>query len=309
MQMQASGVVGNSAASVDTYHRLFQIAELCRRSPLPIVLIEGEMGSGKGIHGEALHRITGREGEPQKVPMATVAPERAESILFGHIKGAFTGATDDFKGCFENCSGGTVILDDINHTPPSCHAKLLTVLEDRTVTPLGSNEIRPVVDTLIVVTTNQDLREAGLPDDIIQRLTGNRLRIPDLGSRYEDVPALVEHFLDKHGLSANCLSLHRENIAHKLRRVALDSKISIRDVRNAISQLVQDSQEIDLRPRDHKMEARIAEIEAAARLVPEGGGTPNKTQITRRMGHNRNYFHDKGPWEAAYKEWQDRCSE
>jgi len=310
LQMRELGIEGNSAASVHSCYQLSQLARLCSGTKLPNVLIEGEMGSGKSSYGKALHDVAGRTGQFLSVPMATLSGKLAEDTLFGHEKGAFTDAKTSRPGCFEYCEKGTVVLDDITGTPPDCYSKLLTVLEERMVTRLGSNSPVHVNDTLVVATTNLDLSRSDMPDDLIQRLRGNCIRVPDLGSRSEDVPTIVAYFFDEMGSVADCLGWdHRVRIAHRLRQAAMESQLTVRDLRNAINQLVQDSQTVEFERRSPAdIEEWIRKIQTAADSLSASGSRVNRSTVAGKLGRSRNYF-SGGPRKEAWDEWKHRSDQ
>jgi len=167
------------------------------------VLIEGETGTGKEILAEEIHRHSNRRDRPFIViDCASLAKEIIESELFGHEKGAFTGATVTRTGAFEHADGGTVFLDEIGDLVPELQPKLLRVLEKREIKRLGSNERRSI-DVRIVCATNHRLRaevNAGrFREDLYFRLSVAHIEIPPLRKRKEDLPLLVEKFLTDFG--------------------------------------------------------------------------------------------------------------
>ncbi len=163
------------------------------------VLITGESGTGKELVARAVHHHSPRAAGPF-IPVNCVAVpgELAESLFFGHTKGAFTGATADRKGYFELADGGTLFLDEIGDMPAALQAKLLRVLEDGMVTPVGSTQPRSV-DVRVVSATNADLNaKIGSGDfrrDLYFRLARYSVETPPLRSRPEDLPSLAAHFL------------------------------------------------------------------------------------------------------------------
>jgi len=173
-----------------------------RLAPCPCtVLITGESGVGKELVALGLHRRSSRaEGPLVPVNCATIVSSMAEAELFGHEKGAYSGANRERPGHFQLADGGTLFLDEIGELSLECQAKLLRVLEDRSVRPVGANQ--PVqVDVRILAATNRDLAEevrAGrFRRDLFYRLEGMNIKVPPLRERLDDIPELVEHFLEK----------------------------------------------------------------------------------------------------------------
>lgn len=162
------------------------------------VLIAGESGTGKELIARAFHvRSAKAEGPFLPVNCASIPRELAESLLFGHVKGAFTGADKDQTGYFELADGGTLFLDEVGDMPAELQTKLLRVLEDNEIMPLGAREGKSV-DVRIVAATNADLQEligAGrFREDLYYRLARFTVEVPPLRDRREDVPLLVQHF-------------------------------------------------------------------------------------------------------------------
>src|SRR5690606_23178167 len=177
-----------------------QLCALLKRvAPTPAtVLILGESGVGKEIAARALHQMSPRAERPfVPVNCAAVTPELIESELFGHVKGAFTGATDNRHGLFYYANGGTLFLDELGELPLPLQTKLLRVLEEKRIRPVGSAKEVPV-DVRVVAATTRDLRTEGAAgrfrQDLYYRLEVMTLTIPPLRERPEDVPPLVAHF-------------------------------------------------------------------------------------------------------------------
>ena len=177
------------------------IFEVLRRvSPTNIsVLIEGQSGTGKELLARAIHNNSQRWDKPFKpVNCAGLTETLLESELFGHVKGAFTGAANDRKGLFEIADKGTLFLDEIGDMAPNCQAKLLRVIEDGIVIPVGSNK-STVVDVRIISATNQNLTELmeakKFREDLYFRIKGVNISLPALRDRVEDIPVLAEYFL------------------------------------------------------------------------------------------------------------------
>jgi transcriptional regulator with GAF, ATPase, and Fis domain len=167
------------------------------------VLIRGESGTGKELLARALHETSPRAGKPfVKVHCAALSPGLLESELFGHVKGAFTGAHRDKVGRFEMADGGTLFLDEIGDIDLTVQTKLLRVLQEMTFERVGSSE--PVrVEVRLIAATHQDLeeliRQGRFRNDLYYRLNVIAIMVPPLRERREDVPELVHHFLRLHG--------------------------------------------------------------------------------------------------------------
>ncbi len=165
------------------------------------VLIEGESGTGKELIAHFIHNRSARADKPfVKINCAALPEELLESELFGHIKGAFTGATRDRQGRFEIADGGTIFLDEVAEISPSIQAKLLRVIQSKEFERVGESATRKV-DVRIIAATNRDLdealREGSFRDDLFYRLNAVRLKATALRQRPEDIPLLVHHFIVK----------------------------------------------------------------------------------------------------------------
>lgn len=187
-------MVGSSVAIRRMFARIEQVAA----SPAT-VLITGETGTGKEAVAEALVQASPRAQAPFVVIDCSALPANLiESELFGHMRGAFTGAHSDYRGAFERASGGTVFLDEIGELPLDLQPKLLRVLERREVRRVGSETVRPV-DVRVLAATNRDLgtevNERRFRQDLYFRLSVVNIHIPPLRDRREDVPLLIQHFV------------------------------------------------------------------------------------------------------------------
>jgi DNA-binding NtrC family response regulator len=191
------GIVGRSAA----IQKVIKTLELVAESK-STVLITGETGTGKEMVARAIHSRSAQRHMPLiKVNCAAIPESLLESELFGHVRGAFTGATATKRGKFALADGGTIFLDEIGTMSPALQAKLLRVLQDREFEPLGAERTQKV-DVRVIGATNRDLRkmvaDGAFLEDLYYRLLVVPVEIPPLRERREDVPLLVEHFLRKH---------------------------------------------------------------------------------------------------------------
>jgi NtrC-family two-component system response regulator AlgB len=167
------------------------------------VLIEGESGTGKELMARFIHRTSTRKNGPfVTVNCAALSENLLESELFGHVKGAFTGAVKDRQGRFELADGGTVFLDEITEIPTTTQAKLLRFLQSREFERVGDSQTIKV-DVRFIAATNRDLREAlnsgRFRDDLYYRVNGVTIKLPPLRDRHEDVPILIKHFIEEFG--------------------------------------------------------------------------------------------------------------
>jgi DNA-binding NtrC family response regulator len=180
-------------------HSVFRYIEAVSTSPQPVV-ITGETGVGKEMIAKAVHRLSGRPGEYVSVNIAGLDDNMFADTLFGHKKGAFTGADTPRRGLLEQASGGTLFLDEIGDMGIEAQVKLLRLLQEGEFFPLGS-DIPKRSDARIVAATNQDLsdlRASGrFRKDLYYRLCSHHVHVPPLRERREDLPLLIEHFLDK----------------------------------------------------------------------------------------------------------------
>ena len=163
-------------------------------------MISGETGVGKELVAGALHELSGRKGDLVAVNAAGLDDNVFADTLFGHRKGAFTGADRDRKGLIEQASGGTLFLDEIGDLSPASQVKLLRLLDQREYFPLGADKPR-ISDARIIVATHHDLdslKAAGeFRNDLYYRLRTHHIRIPPLRDRLEDIPLLLEHFVEE----------------------------------------------------------------------------------------------------------------
>ena len=196
-QFDHYGIIGRSRAMEDIIRRAERVAET-----KSTVLISGETGTGKELVARAIHDRSGQRDMPLiKVNCAAIPESLLESELFGHVRGAFTGATTTKKGKFALADGGSIFLDEIGTMSPALQSKLLRVLQEREFEPLGAERTERI-DVRVIAATNRDLRqmvaEGRFQEDLFYRLNVIPIELPPLRERRDDIPALVEHFVKKH---------------------------------------------------------------------------------------------------------------
>ncbi|HEX8823029.1 MAG TPA: sigma-54 dependent transcriptional regulator, partial [Archangium sp.] len=242
-----SALVGSSAAMRELTTRLVRVA----RSDAP-VLVQGESGTGKELVARAVHAHSRRKNKPFVLAnCAGVSETQLELELFGHAKGAFTGAVRARRGLVEEADGGTLFLDEVTETAPAFQSKLLRTLQDGEVRRVGeSTAVR--VDVRIVAATHQDIelevREKRFRQDLYYGLNVIPLRVPPLRERLEDVPALAEHFLQR----ANA----RGPTPKRLSKAAVERLMdygfpgNVRELENLVRRAVALAEGEELRPED-----------------------------------------------------------
>jgi two-component system, NtrC family, response regulator AtoC len=193
-----TSIIGESPAMIAVYRMIARVAPTDST-----VLIAGESGTGKELVARALHDNSRRTKLPFIAVNCSAFPETLlESELFGHVRGSFTGAQANQLGVFETANGGTIFLDEISETSPAFQVKLLRVLQERQIRPVGAGESRQV-DVRIVAATNRRIPELLDPKifrhDLLYRLSVINIELPPLRERKEDIPLLVDHFLRRAG--------------------------------------------------------------------------------------------------------------
>ncbi|HXG08154.1 MAG TPA: sigma-54 dependent transcriptional regulator [Gemmataceae bacterium] len=229
-------IVGRSPA-------MRRVLEMVRKvAPTPsTVLLVGESGTGKELIARAIHRQgPNPEGRFLPVNCAAIPPDLLENQLFGHRKGAFTGADRDQAGVFVHAGAGTVFLDEIGELPLATQAKLLRAIEQKEVLPVGANE--PVrVEARVLAATNKDLarevEQGRFREDLYYRLNVVTITIPPLRERREDIPELVEHLLARH---ARALGKRITGVTHETMQLLLACrwKGNVRELDNALQRAV-----------------------------------------------------------------------
>jgi DNA-binding NtrC family response regulator len=192
---QFEGIVGRSPQMWEMFSRIQRVARHYRAA-----LITGQTGTGKELVAQALHRLSPVKGKIVVLNCSAVVELLFESELFGHVRGAFTGADRDKTGLFEHADGGTLFLDEIGDMPLTTQAKLLRVLQNQEVQPVGSLTVQKV-DVRVVAATNKDLRNAiterQFREDLYFRLAMVEIHTPSLAERMDDLPLLARYFVKK----------------------------------------------------------------------------------------------------------------
>jgi len=261
----AGDIVGKSAA----IQNVMSIVQRVANAPAS-VLITGESGTGKELVARALHSGGERASRPFVAINCGAMPEALlESELFGHEKGSFTGAVGKRQGLFRAANGGTVFLDEIGELPLPLQVKLLRVLQQRTVRPLGAEEELPV-DVRVVAATNrkidQEVQAGRFREDLYYRLNVIHLHLPPLRERTEDVPLLAEHFLSKHAAAQN----RRLHFAPDALRylMSLPLRGNVRELENLVERAVTLASGTRIELADLSLQPLAAEPAPAVR-VPE----------------------------------------
>jgi len=293
-----SRMIGDSPAMLKVLETVDRVASLPSH-----VLITGESGTGKDLVARALHERGSRAKAPfVPINCAAIPETLLESELFGHVKGAFTGAVDNKEGLLKTAGEGTIFLDELGEMPPAVQSKLLRAIESREIQPVGSTR-RIQIQARIVVATNRDLaadvKSGKFREDLYYRLAVVELHVPPLRDRREDIPQLANHFVQKY---ARDLGRSVRGISRDALRLLAghDWKGNIRQLSNAIERAVifatgEEIQPADLpspvqgaTPRDPEPTGTLhdatSEFERAyiLRVIEECGG--NKRKAARQLG-------------------------
>jgi len=230
------GIVGESEAIRRTLGQIEKVAPTEAN-----ILVTGESGTGKELIASAIHERSARAGRPMvRVNCASIPRELFESEFFGHVKGAFTGATGDRKGRFQVADGGTLFLDEVGEIPIELQGKLLRVLQEGQFSPVGSDRTHSV-DVRVVAATNRDLQAAvtdgTFREDLYYRISVFPIDVPPLRERKEDVPLLATHFLRLAASRRNApgLVLRKKDVATLM---VYDWPGNIRELQNVIERAV-----------------------------------------------------------------------
>ncbi len=307
---QFAGLVGVSPAMQEVYDLIEKVA-----AQEVTVMIQGESGTGKEIVARAIHSLSARRDGPFiPVNCGAIAESLLESELFGHVRGAFTGAVTETKGLFRAAEGGTIFLDEIAEISHSLQVKLLRVLQEREVRPVGSD--RSVkVDVRVVAATNRPLDEAiqdgTLRKDLFYRLNVVSIQLPPLRERASDIPLLVQHFIEvfnertgkdvcaissealeilaRHSWPGNVREL--ENVVERTYALGAGPVITAKDLPPYLA-----SEPVGTGPPEtgvpqRPVRLRDLEVETILRVLRETGG--NQVQAARLLGVDRKTIHRK----------------
>jgi DNA-binding NtrC family response regulator len=316
------GMIGRSPLMLELVSQIRRIAPHFRS-----VLVTGPTGVGKELVARALHRLSpGQKGNFVALNCSSISETLAESELFGHVKGAFTGAHQDKVGIFEYADGGTALLDEIGEMPLPLQAKLLRVLQNQEVQRVGSPAVRKV-NVRVVAATNRDLHEmvshGKFREDLYFRLCMIELKVPSLAERREDLPMLQRHFLKSFATQ------YKKPLAGLTRRAqAVLARYSwpgnIRELENVIghSCMMAESDVIDVRdlpaqiqnPRpteNAESEAQLSMDQAsrlhAQRVLARVGG--NKVRAAEILGISRTYLYELLKKKSPEQDQQDPSGE
>ncbi len=250
------------------------------------VMVTGESGTGKELVADAIHALSDRQKKPLvKVNCAALSESLLESELFGHVKGAFTGAIKDRAGKFEEAGGGTLFLDEIGEISPSLQVKLLRVIQEKTIERVGDN--KPIrVDIRIIAATNKDLQElirkGAFREDLYYRLHVFSIHMPALRERPLDIPRLCDHFIDQSNINTG---KQVRGMSREAMRLMMEYPWpgNIRELENAIEHafvLVQGSL---ITAED--LPGSITTYRAEVQIETRAGIPPETSDQVRQQGH------------------------
>ena len=304
-----SGIIGNSPPMRHVFELIANVA-----ATDATVLVTGESGTGKELVARSLHEHSARATRPfVAINCGALTETLLESELFGHERGAFTGADTKRRGLFEEASGGTLFLDEVGELTPCTQVRLLRVLQERCVRPVGSNHARPI-DVRVLAATNRDLdvevREKRFREDLFYRLNVVSIELPALRERGEDVLLLAHHLLGKHGSRLGKPGMRFTSDA-LLALSAYEFPGNIRELENAIERAAimtaddvvsAQALPVQLRPRSPSSSSRLRAVadvtfnEARQRfertyldqVLQDSAG--NLSQAARRSGMDRSNF-------------------
>jgi two-component system response regulator AtoC len=271
-KIQENYAFGTMVAKSKAMHSVFMLAEKAARYNTT-VLITGESGTGKELVARGIHFA----GDRSATPMVTVdcggIPENLlESELFGHLKGAFTGADRNKKGLFEEADGGTIFLDEIGELPLALQVKILRVLQENEIRPLGDSKTRTIDARVIAATSRNledDVKKGDFREDLFYRLNVLHIKLPPLRDRTEDIPLLCQHFIDK-------FNIRLEKDIKGIAPVAMSLLLAhqwpgnVRELENVIERAAVLSEEIILQPDSFPIEPAIPSESESLNGIIEG---------------------------------------
>lgn len=296
-------IIGISPSIKDVFDRIASVAG----TDVP-VLIQGESGTGKELVANAVHELSRRNNMPfVKINCAAIPESLFESELFGHEKGAFTGATETRKGKFEFANGGTIFFDEIGDIPISLQPKLLRVVEDHLITRLGGNSLIRV-DVRSIYATSKNLKDSiavgVFREDLFYRINVVPITIPPLRERKEDIPYLLDHFLkyfkekfNKADLSISQLAYNAllsynypgnvRELKHAIERAVVLSKNGVIDIKHLPDEISGRIDNVPCIKEDLPLEAGIKcfEKKVIIKALNETGG--KKIEAAKRLGISR----------------------
>ncbi len=272
-----TSLVGNSQAMRELTNRISRVA-----ASEATVLIQGESGTGKELVARAIHALSGRSKGPfVPVNCAAITETLLESELFGHARGAFTGAVKARRGLFEEAHGGTIFIDEVTETAPAFQSKLLRVLQEGELRRVGEST-SVSIDVRTVAATNRnietDVDEKRFRQDLYYRLAVVTLIVPPLRERLEDVPILAQHFLDR----ANT----RSRVPHNLTQAALDHLSSyafpgnVRELENLVEQAAALAESEDLLPDDFPLRRKSGDPILTQAALSQGSSATSGTVLS-----------------------------
>ena len=281
---RSSGLIGRTPSMLEIYKMIARVSD----SPAA-VLITGESGTGKELVARAIHNHGARATEPfVAVNCGALTETLLESELFGHVKGSFTGAIANKRGIFEQAGEGTVFLDEISETSAGLQVKLLRVLQEREVVPVGSTD--PIkVRARVIAASNSDLEKlsasGAFRGDLLYRLNVIQLHLPPLRQRREDIHLLVAHFLRKHAPGPTATITLDKDTMHSL--TAYSWPGNVRELENVIERAVTLSQGGVVTTEDLPQRLRLQQSNDTPPLSPDDlaglfTGLPNLDEIERR---------------------------
>jgi DNA-binding NtrC family response regulator len=289
-------LVGNC----DSFRNTVSLARKAAKTDASI-FISGESGVGKEKFANFIHAHSRRSNHPLVAINCAALPEALlESEMFGHVNGAFTGATRDKPGLLEIANGGTMLLDELTEMPATTQAKLLRVIQDGAVRRLGSNTVQSVVNVRFIAATNRDPRDAvksgALREDLYYRLRVVPLRVPALRERLSDIPLLADHFLEQYWLRHRDPTLDRPRFSPEA-ITSLQTRVwrgNVRELQNVIEHAV-----VLLQPGMEIMPDDLPQLEEA-----EGEGT---AQANDSFNENDSYYGARdriiSRFERTYLKW------